>query len=90
MAERQKPPLPPAKHIGVREFRGNFSGFMRQVRQGAAFIVTSHGEDLAIILPPQPPPPRREPGRLRGKIRMAADFDTLPAEVLAGMEGDEE
>ena len=32
----------------------------------------------------------RQPGALRGKIRMAADFDTLPADVLAAMEGEGE
>ncbi|MEA2729905.1 MAG: hypothetical protein QOF70_4380, partial [Acetobacteraceae bacterium] len=31
--------------------------------------------------------PRRQPGALRGKIRMASDFDSLPADVLAAMEG---
>ena len=83
--ERHTPP--PAKRIGVREFRGNFSGFMRQVREGASFLVTSRDEVVAVI---QPPPaearPRRQPGGLRGQIRMAPDFDTLPADILAVME----
>jgi len=30
----------------------------------------------------------RQPGALRGKIRIAPDFDTLPEEVLATMEGE--
>jgi antitoxin (DNA-binding transcriptional repressor) of toxin-antitoxin stability system len=60
---------------------------MRQVRQGASFIVTSRDEVVAIIQPPQPPaPPRRQPGALRGKIHLAPDFDTLPANILAAME----
>jgi prevent-host-death family protein len=89
MAEQEKTPQPPAERIGVREFRGNFSGFMRQVRHGASFIVTSRDEAVAIILPPQPPArPRRQPGALRGKIHMMPDFDTLPSEILAAMEGD--
>jgi hypothetical protein len=41
VAEQEKIPHFAAKRIGVREFRGNFSGFMRQVRHGASFIVTS-------------------------------------------------
>jgi antitoxin (DNA-binding transcriptional repressor) of toxin-antitoxin stability system len=86
MAE-QKTPRPPATRIGVREFRGNFSGFMRQVRLDASFIVTSRDEEVAIILPP--PRARRQPGALRGKIHMTPDFDTLPAEILAAMEGGE-
>ncbi len=88
MADQEKTPKPPAKRIGVREFRGNFSAFMRQVRHGASFIVTSRDEAVAIIQPPQPPArPRRQPGTLRGKIHMAPDFDTLPSEILAAMDG---
>lgn len=90
MVDRESAPPQPGKRIGVREFRGNFSGFMRQVRRGASFIVTSRDEAVAIIQPPQPATrPRRQPGGLRGKIHMTPDFDTLPAEILASMEGDE-
>jgi len=88
IAEQEKTPEHPPQRIGVREFRGNFSGFMRQVRHGASFIVTSRDEAVAIILPPQSPAqPRRQAGALRGKIHMNPDFDTLPAEILAAMEG---
>ncbi len=91
MAEQEKAPTESARRIGVREFRGNFSGFMRQVRHGSSFIVTLRDEVVAIIQPPQPSlRPRRMPGTLRGKIRMTSDFDILPPDVLAAMEGHEE
>lgn len=90
IAEQEKTPQRPAQRIGVREFRGNFSGFMRQVRHGASFIVTSRDEAVAIIQPPRTPArPPRQPGGLRGKIHMTPDFDTLPPEILASMEGNE-
>lgn len=83
----RKPPQP--QRVGVREFRGNLTGFLRQARQGASFLVTSHDQVLAEVRPPPPAEhARRRPGALRGKIRMAADFDSLPPEVLAAMEGD--
>ena len=63
---------------------------MRQVRHGATFIVTSRDEAVAFIQPAQPAAlPRRQRGNLRGKIHMTPDFDTLPAEILAAMEGNE-
>jgi hypothetical protein len=34
--------------------------------------------------------PRRQPGALRGKIWIAPDFDALPSDMLAAMEGEEE
>jgi prevent-host-death family protein len=89
VAERDK--AAPAKRVGIREFRGNFSGFMRQVRHGSSFIVTSRDEVVAIIQPPHLPTPlRRQAGSLRGKIRMSPDFDLLPVDIVAAMEGDGE
>jgi hypothetical protein len=50
--------------------------------------VTSHDDVIAEIHPPSPRlRPVRQPGALRGQIRMAEDFDTLPEDVLAAMEG---
>jgi prevent-host-death family protein len=90
MAEQDKASPPAPRRIGIREFRGNLPGFLRQVRQGSSFLVTSRGEVVALVQPPQPPvPPRRQPGTLRGKIRMAADFDTLPDDLLSVMENGE-
>jgi antitoxin (DNA-binding transcriptional repressor) of toxin-antitoxin stability system len=75
------------KQVGVREFRGNMTGFLRQARQGASFLITSHGEVVAELRPPAPAArPRRMPGALKGRIIMAADFDTLPDDILAAME----
>lgn len=82
--------LAPQK-VGVREFRENMTGFLRQARQGTSFLITSHDEVVAEIRPPaKAERSPRQPGALRGKIRMAADFDTLPDDVLAAMENGEE
>ena len=82
---------PQPQRVGVREFRGNLTGFLRQVRQGASFLIMSRGQVLAELRPPSKTTrPRRQPGALRGKIRMAPDFDALPPDVLAAMEDEEE
>lgn len=87
MAEQEKASTQSPRKIDVREFRSNFSGFMRQVRHGASLIVTSRDEVVAVIQPPQPAPPSgRRPGTLRGWIEIAPDFDGLPPELLAVME----
>jgi antitoxin (DNA-binding transcriptional repressor) of toxin-antitoxin stability system len=83
--------LPQPQRVGVREFRGNLSGFLRQARQGGSFLIMSRDQVLAEVRPPpQSERPRRRPGSLRGSIRMAPDFDALPPTVLAAMEGEEE
>ncbi|MCJ2033268.1 type II toxin-antitoxin system Phd/YefM family antitoxin [Methylobacterium sp. J-068] len=89
MAEQEKAPRRLPRKVGVREFRGNFAGFMRQVRDGSSFAITSRDEVIAIVHPPQSKS-RRQPGTLRGQIEMAPDFDVLPPELLASLEGVEE
>lgn len=78
------------RRVGVRELRGNLTDFLRQTRQGASFLITAHDQVVAEL---RPPPDavhaRRQPGSLKGRIRLAPDFDALPPDVLAAMEGDE-
>ncbi|KON62654.1 hypothetical protein KOEU_33040 [Komagataeibacter europaeus] len=38
--------------IGVREFRGNLTAYLRQVRQGSTILVTSHDQVVAELRPP--------------------------------------
>ncbi len=74
--------------VGVRELRANLSGLLRQARQGTSVLVMSRNEVIAEIRPPSGiERPRRVPGLLKGKIRMAEDFDVLPDDVLSAMEG---
>lgn len=88
MASRPKPTEPGAElRIGVRELRGNLTRYLREVREGASILITSHD---VVIAEMRPPPQRlreaRQPGALRGQIRMSADFDTLPDDLLHVME----
>ncbi len=84
MYNQDKPAAP--LRVGVREFRGNMTGFLRQARNGASFLITSHDEVVAELHPPSTQAqPRRQPGGLQ--IWMAPDFDDLPEDVLAEMEG---
>jgi hypothetical protein len=62
---------------------------LRQAREGRSFLVTSWDQVLAEVGPPPAVRPRRRPGAQRGKIWMAPDFDVLPSDVLAAMEGEE-
>ena len=78
------------QRLGVREFRGNVSCYLQQVRMGQSFLITSHNKVLAEIRPPAPDVQTpRKPGALQGKIRMADDFDLLPSDLPAAMEGDD-
>ncbi|MCP2138591.1 antitoxin (DNA-binding transcriptional repressor) of toxin-antitoxin stability system [Rhizobium sp. SLBN-94] len=74
------------RRVGVREFRGNLTSILKQVEDGQRFVLTSHHKVVAEIGPPSPDIVSRKPGALRGKIKLAEDFDSLPADVLSSME----
>lgn len=74
------------RRVGVREFRGNLTSFLKQVEDGQRFFLTSHHKVVAEIGPPSKDTVVRKPGALRGKIKVADDFDSLPEDVLASME----
>lgn len=81
----------PPRRVGVREFRENLTEFLRQARQGASLLVMSREQVLAEVRPPpKAEQPRRRAGALRGKIEILPDFDALPSDVLAAMEGEQE
>ncbi len=74
------------RRVGVREFRGNLTSFLKQVEDGQRFFLTSHHKVIAEIGPPSKDIVARKPGALHGKIKIAKDFDTLQTDVLASME----
>lgn len=75
--------------VGIRELRSNLSSLLRQARHGTSFLVMSRNEVIAEIRPPSKAVlSRRRPGALKGRIRLADDFDAPPSEVLARMEGE--
>lgn len=91
MAEPKRHDDPPPRHLDLHEFQSNMTAILQEARNGRSFVLASQGEVLAELRPPSPASrPLRRPGALRGRIRMADDFDILPPEVLAAMEGEEE
>lgn len=74
-------------HVGVRELRGNLTHFLREASLGACVIVTLRDKVVAEIRAPQPTVRvKRQPGGLKGRIWMAADFDEWPEDILAAIE----
>ena len=73
--------------IGVRELRANLSGLLRQTRLGASFVVMSRDEVVAELRPPSKAERApRKLGTLKGRIRIAPDFDDWPDDMLDAME----
>ncbi len=73
--------------VQVRTLRENLADVLRQVEEGAEFVVISRGRQVARISP-APKPARRQLGLMKGRIWMAPDFDETPADIIAAMEGE--
>jgi antitoxin (DNA-binding transcriptional repressor) of toxin-antitoxin stability system len=52
MTEPQQSNSRPPRQVGVREFRGNMTSFLRQAGHGASILITLHGQVIAEIRPP--------------------------------------
>ena len=74
------------RRVGIREFRGNLNAFLKDVEAGQTLVLTSHHKVVAEIHPPSQRPTERKPGALRGKIKMAPDFDVMTEDDLNAME----
>lgn len=74
--------------INIHEAKTHFSKLVDAVSQGEEIVIAKAGKPAARLVPMQQQTPVRKPGSLKGKIRIAADFDApLPEAVQAAFEG---
>jgi prevent-host-death family protein len=73
--------------VSVHEAKTHLSRLLQEVQEGAAIVITRGGKPVARLVPLAAEP--RRPGRLKGKIRIAKDFDApLPEELLRHFRGE--
>lgn len=72
------------RSVNVHEAKTHLSRLLDEVDGGAEIVIARAGKPLARLVPIERERPSRKPGYLKGRIRIAEDFDApLPAEVLA-------
>jgi prevent-host-death family protein len=75
--------------FNVHETKTHLSRLLERVSKGEEIVISRSGEPVAKLVPYAPV--ARKPGRLKGKIRMDADFDApLPEEILRAFRGESE
>lgn len=75
------------EQVNVHQAKTHLSRLLERVVEGEEIIIAKSGRPMAKLVP-MPTEPRR-PGRLKGKIRMATDFDAaLPQEIAAAFRGE--
>jgi len=74
--------------FNIHEAKTHFSKLVDTVMQGEEIVIAKAGKPAVKLVPLLPRKPELRFGVLKGKIRIADDFDTpLPDDVLAGFEG---
>jgi len=74
--------------VNIHEAKTNLSRLIEEVTGGAEVVIAKAGKPVAKLVPIGRGGRVRKPGFLRGKIRIAADFDApLPTEFLDAFEG---
>jgi prevent-host-death family protein len=76
------------KKVNIHEAKTNLSRLVDEVTGGAEIVIAKAGKPVAKLVPIGRGGRVRKPGFLKGKIRIAADFDApLPAKFLDAFEG---
>ena len=74
--------------VNIHEAKTNLSRLLDRVAEGAEVVIAKAGRPVARLVPIAPAKRVRKPGFLKGKIKIAADFDApLPGHLLDAFEG---
>lgn len=65
----------------VSEAKAQLSALLERVLAGEEVIIARAGRPIARLVPYEPTRAPREPGALRGRVRIAEDSEVLPAQV---------
>lgn len=74
--------------VNIHEAKTEFSKLIEAVAQVEEIVIAKAGKPAAMLVPMPVHKPMRKPGAMKGKIKIAADFDApLPDDLLAAFEG---
>jgi len=77
------------KPVNIHAAKTHFSRLVERAARGEEIVIARDGRPLARLVPLAAPRRRRRLGLLKGKIKIAANFDApLPAKALRQFYGD--
>ena len=65
----------------ISQAKAELSALIEEVLKGNEVILAKAGKPVAKLIPYQGLARPRKPGSLKGKIKIAADFDVLPDDI---------
>lgn len=73
--------------VNTHEAKTNLSRLLEDVEKGEEIIIAKANRPVARLIPYREVKPRRQPGLLKGKVKVADDFDApLPEDLLRAFE----
>src|SRR5690349_10686443 len=73
--------------VNIHETKTNLSKLLEAALRGEEIVIAKAGVPIARIVPIEAEKKKRKPGALKGKIKIAADFDApLPDDLLKHFE----
>lgn len=76
------------EEVTIHEAKTHLSRLVRRAEGGEEIVIQRGRTPVAKLVGYQAAPLHRRPGRLRGEIQLAEDFDTLPEEVARTFEAE--
>ena len=74
--------------VHIRAAKSQFSELIEAVTQGEEIMIARDGKPVAMLVPLPSQKTVRQPGAMKGKIKIAADFDApLTDDLQTGFEG---
>ncbi len=78
-----------AKHVNLYEAKTHLSELVDRAAAGESIIIAKSGRPMARLVPLQHERARRKPGRWKGRLWIAPDFDApLSDDSLGDFEGE--
>ncbi|HVB77270.1 MAG TPA: type II toxin-antitoxin system Phd/YefM family antitoxin [Candidatus Nitrosotalea sp.] len=74
--------------VNIHEAKTHLSRLLEHVESGEEIVIGRAGKPVARLVPYRQTAEPRTPGGWQGRLRIADDFDELPAELLAVFRGD--
>ncbi len=82
---------PGSRQVNIYEAKSHLSQLVKEAAAGAEIIIAKAGQPMArLVSMASEPRAERKPGRLKGQVWMADDFDESSPEVIALFYGDDE
>ncbi len=77
------------KTVNIHQAKTHLSRLVEDVRAGEEIVIAKAGKPVARLVPLDRPAAPRRPGALKGRVRIAADFDApLPPEIAGPLGAD--